>query len=179
MGTLGKTSKRHLRYPAREEVSLEEQILTLESKTISVDEAGLDPKGNGLGSGKTAVILKAMINDDQVFQAIKNGAVMLLTRGNILNAQSNGRTATNPASPNSFNGSENDEEEMPIEPLSPRETEILSYVAYGNSNKQIAVRLHISQQTVKNHMTSILDKLYANDRTHAVVTALRQGWLTI
>lgn len=64
-------------------------------------------------------------------------------------------------------------------PLSPREMEILKYVAEGNANKQIALLLKISEQTIKNHMTSILQKLDANDRTHAVVLALRQGWISI
>ena len=64
-------------------------------------------------------------------------------------------------------------------PLTPRETETLKYVAEGYSNKQIAHVLGISEQTIKNHITSILDKLDANDRTHAVVLALRQGWIDI
>ncbi len=64
-------------------------------------------------------------------------------------------------------------------PLTPRETETLRYVAEGYSNKQIAHVLGISEQTIKNHVTSILNKLDANDRTHAVVLALRQGWIDI
>jgi len=64
-------------------------------------------------------------------------------------------------------------------PLTPRETETLKYVAEGYSNKQIAHTLGISEQTIKNHLTSILDKLDANDRTHAVVLAFRQGWIDI
>lgn len=64
-------------------------------------------------------------------------------------------------------------------PLSHRETEILNYVAGGNSNKQIASLFDISEHTVKNHLTSIMQKLNARDRTHAVVTALRLGWLSI
>lgn len=64
-------------------------------------------------------------------------------------------------------------------PLSPRELEILGYVARGYLNKQIARTLAISEQTIKNHMTSILRKLDANDRTHAVVMALRQGWIAL
>ena len=64
-------------------------------------------------------------------------------------------------------------------PLSPREVEILDYIARGNSNKQIARVLHISDQTVKNHVTSILRKLAVNDRTQAVVLALRQGWISV
>jgi DNA-binding NarL/FixJ family response regulator len=62
-------------------------------------------------------------------------------------------------------------------PLSTREIEILDYIARGNSNKEIAKSLKISDQTVKNHITSILKKLSVNDRTAAVVHALRKGWI--
>lgn len=62
-------------------------------------------------------------------------------------------------------------------PLSAREIEILDYIAKGNSNKEIARQLKISDQTVKNHITSILRKLAVNDRTQAVVFALRRGWI--
>ena len=64
-------------------------------------------------------------------------------------------------------------------PLSHREMEILNYVARGTSNKQIANLFDISEHTVKNHLTSIMTKLDARDRTHAVVIALRRGWLSI
>jgi DNA-binding NarL/FixJ family response regulator len=64
-------------------------------------------------------------------------------------------------------------------PVSAREIEILDHIARGNSNKQIARRLSISDQTVKNHISSILRKLAVNDRTQAVVYALRHGWIRI
>ena len=66
-----------------------------------------------------------------------------------------------------------------LSPLSRRETEILDNVAGGHSNKQISHLFDISEHTVKNHLTSIMQKLNAKDRTHAVVTALRSGWLSI
>lgn len=66
-----------------------------------------------------------------------------------------------------------------LAPLSSREIEILEQIARGNSNKQIARRLSISDQTVKNHISSILRKLAVNDRTQAVVFALRHGWIRI
>jgi two-component system response regulator DegU len=66
-----------------------------------------------------------------------------------------------------------------ISPLTPREMEILKYIGQGLLNKQIAVELGISEQTIKNHVTSILRKLNANARTEAVVLALRQGLITI
>jgi len=64
-------------------------------------------------------------------------------------------------------------------PLSPREMEILQFVTNGLSNKEIAMKLRISQQTVKNHMTSILKKLNVEDRTQAAVNAIRRGWVRI
>ncbi len=64
-------------------------------------------------------------------------------------------------------------------PLTPREVEILDSVAQGNSNKEIASLLRISDQTVKNHITSILRKLAVNDRTQAVIYALRHGWIRL
>lgn len=59
--------------------------------------------------------------------------------------------------------------------LSEREAEVLSRVASGLANKQIATQLGVSEQTVKSHMKSILAKLKANDRTHAVMIALDRG----
>ena len=64
-------------------------------------------------------------------------------------------------------------------PLSPREVEILDNIARGMTNKQVAYALSISEQTVKNHMSSILRKLSVNDRTQAVVYAMKQGWIRI
>jgi len=62
--------------------------------------------------------------------------------------------------------------------LTSRETQILNYIANGNSNKQIAHILQISEQTIKNHVSNILRKLNANDRAHAVVLAIRYGWIS-
>ncbi len=64
-------------------------------------------------------------------------------------------------------------------PLSPRETEILELIIAGMSNKEIAYSLGISQQTVKNHITSILSKLNLSDRTQAAIYALRRGWVRL
>ncbi len=66
-----------------------------------------------------------------------------------------------------------------VSPLTPRETEILTYMAQGYFNKQIALELSISEQTIKNHITSILRKLDANARTQAVITALKRGFITL
>jgi two-component system response regulator DegU len=67
----------------------------------------------------------------------------------------------------------------PFHPLSDREMEVLSCVVGGMSNKEIASSLGISHQTVKNHVTSILRKFGVEDRTQAVVYALKRGWVKL
>jgi DNA-binding NarL/FixJ family response regulator len=61
--------------------------------------------------------------------------------------------------------------------LSPREIEVLRMVGEGCSNKIVADHLKIAEDTVKGHMRSILSKLCANDRTHAVMIAMKRGFL--
>ena len=63
-----------------------------------------------------------------------------------------------------------------ISPLSPREMEVLSLLTLGQSNKEIARQMGISYQTVKNHLASLFRKLGVEDRTQAVLYALRMGW---
>jgi DNA-binding NarL/FixJ family response regulator len=62
-----------------------------------------------------------------------------------------------------------------IESLTPREEEVLQLLVEGLANKEISARLHLTEGTVKNYVSAIISKLQANDRTHAVVTALRRG----
>jgi DNA-binding NarL/FixJ family response regulator len=71
------------------------------------------------------------------------------------------------------------ETDIPPEPLTPREGEVLALVAEGLPNKAIAARLQISDQTAKFHVASICGKLGATNRTEAVRIALRRGLVTI
>ena len=66
-----------------------------------------------------------------------------------------------------------------VESLTPREIEVLELVAEGLSNKAVAARLGISDQTVKFHLTSITGKLGAMNRTDAVRRAVRRGQITL
>lgn len=65
----------------------------------------------------------------------------------------------------------------PIAPLTKRELDVLRLLAEGYSNREIAELLHIAEGTVKNHLSAILQKLGARDRTQAVLRALREGVL--
>jgi two-component system, NarL family, response regulator len=63
--------------------------------------------------------------------------------------------------------------------LTKREVQVLHLAATGNSNKRIAARLNINEETAKTHMRSILAKLNAGDRAHAVMLGLRRGIIAL
>ena len=144
------------------------------------------------------MILTPSEDEERLFQSIKVGAAAYYTRNitpeeltDAVRRVSHGEYLINddvlskPQLANrvlkSFRELSVEEEEAPgkdsYSPLSTREVEILDYIARGNSNKEIAKALKMSDQTVKNHITSILKKLSVNDRTAAVVHALRHGWI--
>jgi len=144
------------------------------------------------------MILTPSEDEERLFQSIKVGAAAYYTRNitpeelkDAVRRVSHGEYLINDdvlSKPQlasrvlkSFRELSVEEEEPPgkdtYSPLSSREVEILDYIAQGNSNKEIAKSLKISDQTVKNHITSILKKLSVNDRTAAVVHALLHGWI--
>lgn len=67
----------------------------------------------------------------------------------------------------------------PLHILTKRECQVLQLMAEGNSNRAISESLYISEKTVKNHVSNILQKMKVNDRTQAVVTAIRKGWVEV
>jgi len=64
-------------------------------------------------------------------------------------------------------------------PLTKREIEVLRLMAEGKSNKMIGEHLFISEKTVKNHVSSILQKMEVEDRTQAVIASIKNGWVTL
>ncbi|MEC1180853.1 response regulator transcription factor [Metasolibacillus meyeri] len=67
----------------------------------------------------------------------------------------------------------------PFHLLTKRECEVLQLLTDGQSNRTIGETLYISEKTVKNHVSSILQKMNVNDRTQAVVTAIKSGWVEV
>ncbi|MFZ3576897.1 response regulator [Virgibacillus sp. DJP39] len=67
----------------------------------------------------------------------------------------------------------------PLHLLTRRECEVLQLLAEGKSNRGVADSLYISEKTVKNHVSNILQKMNVNDRTQAVVAAIRKGWVEL
>lgn len=71
------------------------------------------------------------------------------------------------------------EYQQPLHILTKRECQVIQLMAEGNSNRSISEILVISEKTVKNHVSNILQKMKVKDRTHAVVTAIRNGWVEV
>ncbi|AND42233.1 MULTISPECIES: response regulator [Cytobacillus] len=67
----------------------------------------------------------------------------------------------------------------PLHLLTRRECEVLQLLADGKSNRGIGEALYISEKTVKNHVSNILQKMNVNDRTQAVVVAIKNGWVEV
>jgi two-component system response regulator DegU len=140
------------------------------------------------------IVLSPDPNDEELFEVIKTAAAACLSKRatadeltSIIRRAHNGEYPINESLMtrprvakqvlNQFRGFTRTMEGVAA-PLTKRETQILTYVAEGNSNKEIARILTISEQTIKNHVSAILRKLNANDRAHAVALALRSGWIS-
>jgi len=80
---------------------------------------------------------------------------------------------------NSIGLDRNVEYRKPLHLLTKRECQVLQLLADGKSNRSVAESLYISEKTVKNHVSNILQKMNVNDRTQAVVTAIRNGWVEV
>jgi len=122
------------------------------------------------------IVLTAHHGDVQVVRALKAGAAAYLLKNTL-------RTELLDAIRSVHAGQRRLSREVAAEvaehrtddALTERELEVLRAVAAGHSNKIVADLLQISEDTVKSHMRSILSKLYASDRTHAVTIALKRG----
>jgi DNA-binding NarL/FixJ family response regulator len=132
------------------------------------------------------VLMLTSYGDEYLAQALKAGANgYLLKRANRIEIVQAVRDAANGGAPLDSLVTPNlvarlrDPKQHRDCPLSSREVEVLQLAAVGMSNKEIARLLGLSDPTVKNHFSSILRKLDANDRTHAVTIALRNAWISI
>ena len=143
------------------------------------------------------IMLSPDPNDEELFEVIKTAAVACLNRNiareeliSTIRRASRGEYPINDSlitSPRvakrvleEFEGisSMGKAMEAVVAPITHRETQILNYIAEGNTNKQIAHTLGISEQTIKSHVSAILRKINANDRAHAVALAMRRGWIS-
>ena len=126
------------------------------------------------------IVLTTYTGDAQALRAVKAGARAYLLKNslhkellNTIRAVHAGRKSLSPEV--SFELAEHAAEET----LSPAEVRVLHLIADGNTNKQIATQLSVTEDAVKGQVRNILAKLGANDRTHAVTIALKRGFLEL
>ena len=126
--------------------------------------------------GAKIIVLTTYAGDVQILRALKAGAQGYLLKAVLhkelpdnIRAVYAGRKVMAPEAASQV------AEHSGEEALTPKELEVLRLVALGNANKLIAAQLSISEETVKSRVKNILDKLGANDRTHAVTIGLKRG----
>jgi DNA-binding NarL/FixJ family response regulator len=126
------------------------------------------------------IVLTTYLGDVQVLRALKAGAMGYLMKATLrrdlldtIRAVHSGQRKVPPEVASELAQHAMDDA------LTEREIEVLKQIAAGCSNKVVADRLRISEDTVKGHVRSILSKLNASDRTHAVTIALRRGFLEL
>jgi len=185
----------------------DEALSAVESSLPDVVMVDIDtPSENGLKLARQVrqrmpnigvIVLTSNPDDDQLFQAIKAQAAAYLskdvTADELVNTVKRTAKGEHPINESFVSHPKVAEQvlhhfrdlplgqgaESIISPVTAREQEILNYMAKSYLNKQIALALDISEQTVKNHVTSILRKLNANARTQAVVEAIKHGLVSI
>jgi DNA-binding NarL/FixJ family response regulator len=126
------------------------------------------------------IVLTTYTGDAQILRALKAGARAYLLKGDVhlellemIRAVHAGQKRIPPQIAAELAEHAGDDS------LSPREIDVLRLIATGNSNKLIANQLSISEATAKTHVASILSKLGANDRAHAVTIAMKRGIINL
>lgn len=186
----------------------EDTLITIEAQSPDIVLLGSDlATHSGLELGKKiarnfpntkVIILSPDPNDEELFNVIRSAAVACLKKNaspeellDTINKAARGEYPINEtflSRPQIAQqvlkqfedmSSIGSHAESVVAPLTKREQQILKYISDGNTNKQIANTLSISEQTIKNHVSAILRKLNANDRAHAVVLAIRNGFIKL
>ena len=167
-----------------------------EARTHDPDIILLDivmPRQNGLaalvqlkdeGSTAKVIVLTSFAEYEQIYPAIKSGAMGYLLKDSspeqLIQAIRNvhqGHTSLSPIIARKLIEETTQEQELPLseEPLTDRELDVLKLVAQGQTNKEIAEKLVVTEGTIGTHISNILDKLHLANRTQAALFALRSG----
>jgi DNA-binding NarL/FixJ family response regulator len=186
----------------------QEPLKFIDANSIDIVLLDIDsPSTRGLSLSRTitrhfpntrVIVLSSYTNDGELFETLKTGAaayldkrsttealVKIIRRANRgeypINDSVLNRTAVAGRVLRQFQDmtSMGLINEKVTAPLTQREVQILSHIANGNTNKQVAHALGISDQTIKNHVSAILRKLNANDRAHAVALAVSNHWVAV
>lgn len=127
------------------------------------------------------IVLTSYFEDDKIFSAIKAGAVSYLLKDMrprelvaAIQSAARGEVVLHPVVAARVLNEMQRQQQSLLSELTPRELEVLSHIAHGRSNHEIAIELMIGEQTVKTHVSNILSKLHLADRTQAAIYALQK-----
>ena len=127
------------------------------------------------------IVLTSYFEDDQIFSAIKAGAVSYLFKDmrprdlvTAIQSAARGEIVLHPVVAARVLSEMQNQQQSLLDELTPRELEVLTHIAHGRTNHEIAVELVIGEQTVKTHVSNILSKLHLADRTQAAIYALQK-----
>ncbi len=167
-------------------------------KTVKPDVALLDlamPEMDGVEAmrrlrdvapGLPVIVFTAFDTDERILTAVQAGAKGYLLKGvprqelfNAIRIVHNGGSLLQPIVASKLMRQVSRKPEPPAETLTPREQEVLRELAAGRQNKEIAAKLIISERTVKFHVSAILGKLGAGNRTEAVTLAAQRGLIKL
>jgi two-component system, NarL family, response regulator LiaR len=132
------------------------------------------------------IILTSFYEDDQIFHAIKAGALSYLLKESstlelveAIRAAARGESKLHPRVAARLLHEMRQQDQSPLKDLTPRELEVLTSIARGRSNQEIAAELVISEPTVRMHVANILSKLHLADRTQAAIYALQKNLIPL
>ncbi|MGB2636609.1 MAG: response regulator transcription factor [Candidatus Acidiferrum sp.] len=171
-----------------DELAAEAEVILLDATLAALDETLEELQRARLLRAAKLVLLIDQASPDSVNRAIRAGVRGILPAeveaeqlAATLEAVVNGLVAIHPSEMQASRttASSNADFVEAVEPLTARERDVLQMLSQGLGNKEIAVRLTISEHTVKFHVASILGKLGASTRTEAVSVALRRGLILL
>jgi DNA-binding NarL/FixJ family response regulator len=167
------------------------RLAAVDTDVILLDQRLPDGQGThaaaelrAIRPGAKVVLVTAAMEPSVLNEALAAGCAGFVTKGDSIDAlaaavraAASGATPVSPAMLNRLTGTDGSGSTL-TEPLTPRETAVLLFLADGMSNEEISKRLFISIHTLRNHIQSIIGKLGAHSKLEAVSIAIREGLIT-
>lgn len=163
-------------------VELLPEVALLDLLMPTLDGVAATREIKRLAPSTQIIILTSYYEDEQIFNAVKAGALSYLLKDSspqdlveAVRAAARGESKLHPLVATRVLREMQQRQHSPLNDLTPRELDVLTRIARGRSNHEIALELVVSEPTVRTHVANILSKLHLTDRTQAAIYALQQN----